>query len=677
MKARTLQYLGLGTIFAALLIPLVVFPTKFIFPFIVPRVLFFRTMVVIGAAIALLLLHRREVITWNALKNDWLSLSVLFFIGSIIVSTFLGVDWYKSFWDNHERMLGQFTLVHVVAFFFLLRLFVQKKEEWMWVLRWFLFISMVVAFIGFVQKYLNPDYFYNMKSGRVSGTLGNAIYLGGLGVYMVFHAAILYVKERVRGWKYFAMAGAVLGVVAILVSGTRGSLLGVFVGLFVMLALYVYLAKDRKKKRIGLGVLIAILALGGLGILFRDVAFVKEIPAFGRLVNTQIGAGTSNTRFMAWGIAIDAWKERPLFGWGSNNFFIAFNKYYRPEFLRHGVNETWFDNAHNVVFNTLAERGLVGLVSYGALFLVPIIMLLQGHRKRMVPLHLVVLSSGFLAAHFTHNFFVFENPTSYVYFFLFLGYLHFETRQHHHKEIHFSGTVDSFRVGMVGLVALLVIFLTNIQPARANHHALKSIAYINQFHQEYLVTPQLKYATPHRDDVHQDLTRSFYNASVLSARQGKSAEQVIGLAMKGLESSDAVLAMHPLDIRIHFQRAQLLQFLSQVTGERKYLEQADQIMMAALSLSPQRQHVLYLSSLLKHTLGQSEEAERLLQQAIDADPTIGEGYWRMAFLYIDLGREKEALALLTTAEEKGYEIGTQGEQLRAELEGKLNQDQEE
>ena len=61
----------------------------------------------------------------------------------------------------------------------------------------------------------------------------------------------------------------------------------------------------------------------GFAFIFRQSDFVKNIPAVGRLVNTQIA---SDTRTMAWGIAVDSWKEKPIFGWGPNNFYYAFNK---------------------------------------------------------------------------------------------------------------------------------------------------------------------------------------------------------------------------------------------------------------------------------------------------------------------------------------------------------------
>src|SRR5690606_23008886 len=81
----------------------------------------------------------------------------------------------------------------------------------------------------------------------------------------------------------------------------------------------------------------------------RKTDFVANIPAVGRLLNTDVSS--TNTRVMAWGVAFEAWQEKPVFGWGPNNFYYAFNKYYKPQFLEYGFGETWFDNAHSVIMN--------------------------------------------------------------------------------------------------------------------------------------------------------------------------------------------------------------------------------------------------------------------------------------------------------------------------------------
>src|SRR3989339_2255094 len=103
-------------IYATFFVPLLVLPTSFIFPFIVPKILLFRALVtlMIGGYVLLLLIN------WQEFKPRFslLNLALAAFLASFTISTFTGVDPYHSFWDNHERMLGLFTIFHYVVFYF-------------------------------------------------------------------------------------------------------------------------------------------------------------------------------------------------------------------------------------------------------------------------------------------------------------------------------------------------------------------------------------------------------------------------------------------------------------------------------------------------------------------------------------------------------------------------------
>ena len=103
-------------IYASFFVPLVVVPSSFIFPFIVPKILLLRTLIVLmlGGYLLLLLINGEEY----KLKLTPLSIVLVGFLVSFGLSTFIGVDAYHSFWDNHERMLGLFTIIHYVVYYF-------------------------------------------------------------------------------------------------------------------------------------------------------------------------------------------------------------------------------------------------------------------------------------------------------------------------------------------------------------------------------------------------------------------------------------------------------------------------------------------------------------------------------------------------------------------------------
>jgi len=194
-------------------------------------------------------------------------------------------------------------------------------------------------------------------------------------------------KQQFRNfWFWYAAVGSFLGFIGIFLGGTRGAMLGLLAGMGILSLVYIITIQGHKKARqLITGLMVLGLIILSLFFVYRKTEFVTSIPGVGRLVNVSLFEGTGATRLMAWGIAIEAWQERPVFGWGPNNYFYAFNKYYNPKFLEFGWGETWFDNAHSVVMNTLAVQGAFGILAYFGMLGAGIFVLWRGwENKKMV-----------------------------------------------------------------------------------------------------------------------------------------------------------------------------------------------------------------------------------------------------------------------------------------------------
>jgi O-antigen ligase len=285
-------------------------------------------------------------------------------------------------------------------------------DAWKWALRVFLMAGSLVMFIGVLQHWVDPNMLLNQGSDRVASTLGNSIYVGDYGLFLFFVVALLVSREKNSVWNVVYSGLALLAVLGLIFSGTRGSLLGLMAGLGAMLVGYIMVLKNSPKVRWGLvGVLIAIVLSTSVLYAFRKTDFVSGLPAIGRTINTSLADVKASARWVAWDIAIQSWQERPFFGWGPNNFFYAFNAHYNPRSLNFGYGETWFDNAHNIIVNTMAVQGIVGIISYLAVFIVGAASLYLAFKKQGLNYHLAVMGAAFLAAHLVGNITVFENPT--------------------------------------------------------------------------------------------------------------------------------------------------------------------------------------------------------------------------------------------------------------------------
>jgi len=664
---RFLENVTKVLIYLSFFVPLVVAPASFIFPFIVPKILIFRslTTLMLGCYILLLFINWREY----KIRFTPVNLALGFFILSFVISTFVGVDPYHSFWDNHERMLGLFTMLHYFIFYLFCSSVFKNWSEWKIALKIFLFAGSVVMVLGIVQR-VDPTFLMNQSSDRVASTLGNSIYVGGYALFLFFTSFLLLMKEGSNFWKVVWCIAGLISFAGMIFSGTRGSLLGFLVGIFVVLLGYSITLKSRPKvRRLSLSILAICVVVLGVLYLNRQNSAVFNIPVLGRLLNSSLSMGTGSTRLIAWNIAVEGWKERPIFGWGPNNFFYAFNKYYNPKSLEFGYGETWFDNAHNIILNTLTVQGAFGLMCYLSIFIIATLVLWRNKELREKNLHLVVLGSAFLVAHLVQNFTVFENPTSYLYFVFWLAMINRLSQGVVDSQLVLDENIKNkdeavkmpFIIFTGGLV-LVLIFLFNIQPARAN---MKTFGAMNMLYGDPIlgivaIKDALSFNSPHIDDIRSDLARA--GMHVLNGATGRlSKESIDELAMLIYENLKNNLILHPMDIRTHIMMAQLSQMIFVGNKEPRYLLEGERYLDEALVLSPHRQQISYMLSLFKVQMGKTEEGIKLLEQNISDDPKVGESYWRLAYVYLSVKQKDKAKEVIYLARERNVVFDAQGQ----------------
>ncbi len=657
--------LGLGAL--AFLVPLLVFPQDYIFPFIVPKILFFRTIVllmVFGYGL-LLAIDRKRYMP----RKAPLVFAVGAFLLSWLLSTIFGVDSYQSLWNNHERMLGLFTLLHFGAYFIVLSSVIRSRADWRFLERIFLAIGTLVMLLALRQK-IDPEWFLNKGSSRVSATLGNPIYLSGYGLFTLALGVWMYVDafKTNASYKLVYLITAFLGFLGIFMGGTRGTLLGLFAGLAVAFALILWKYRSvARVRQVTIGALVAGCALLGVLFFFRQTEFVRNIPSIGPLLNTQLSEGTASTRLMAWGVAVDAWKVRPIFGWGPNNYYYAFNEFYRPEFLRFGYSETWFDNAHNVIMNTLATQGILGVGAYLFLFGAALFTIRKGFNDDRISFPLAVVFAGFTVAHFVHNLFVFENPTSYLYFFFFLALL---MGLVYNVPESSSQTTDRAAFpwavfGVLGCVILLLIYSTDINPKRANQAALHAIQALYSSPTTALSSYKqaLSIPSPHVDDIRNDVGRVIGEIvpQLIQAKQNELAKEMLSTAYSELEKN---IVLHPRDVRARIQLATMAQLYAQYFNDATYIAKAETLLKDAIPYSPRRQQLAFALAPIEASLGKFAEAETLLQGAVEQDPQISEAWIRLLWLYEATNQQDALQKTFTLAKEHGINLGTIGEELQ-------------
>ncbi|HTY39885.1 MAG TPA: O-antigen ligase family protein [Candidatus Paceibacterota bacterium] len=149
-------------------------------------------------------------------------------------------------------------------------------------------------------------------------------------------------------------------------SQTRGTLLGLLAAITVFFLYLIFLYRPWRK--IGLIVLATLIIVGGVLHHYKDAPAIQRLPG-ARLLDMDVTQVTAQTRIWTWGSAWHGFLERPIFGWGPENFSTVFDRYFDIRHYSPGQpSETWFDRAHSIIFDYLAETGICGFLGFFGTF---------------------------------------------------------------------------------------------------------------------------------------------------------------------------------------------------------------------------------------------------------------------------------------------------------------------
>ena len=399
------------------------------------------------------------------------------FVGVVALSSIFGENFYRSFWSNYERMEGLVTYLHLVAYFLVLSGMMKTEKVWTKLFNTTLFASVIMSFYALVQLYGN---FQIHQGDRVDATLGNASYLAIYAVFHIFLAmALFYRAKDFKKWVYLFVIA--LESFILYRTATRGAILGIIGGLLISW-LIIAIASPNKKSKLKHIYLLMGVAIVIVGFMFiKTTSFVKNSPVLNRFATISLTENTTESRLTIWKMSWKGFKEKPLFGWGQENFNLVFNKYYEPILYKQ---EPWFDRAHNVFFDRLTTNGLFGLLSYAGLFGVALYYLWAKRRKTGLSVEDSAIFGGVFLAYFFNNLFVFDNLSSLILFITILAYVNFRAKGN-------NATVSAFVSGgqgetiksdygkatyavVIGAVAIFIIYTVNVPGIKTSRNIINA-----------------------------------------------------------------------------------------------------------------------------------------------------------------------------------------------------------
>lgn len=615
------------------------------FPYITGKNFTFRILIEILLALYVILAIREPKYRPSASPLMWSVLAFTLWMG---IATLLSVDPVKSFWSNFERMEGYVTVLHLFALFVIAGAVLTAERWWEKFFRISVAASMVQGLYALFQAFSLFGFHPSSQSGmRADTTFGNAIYLAVYMLFMFFITLYLFAKERSPGMRYYLYGPAlVLQVVGLYFTETRGALLGLIGGLIIAGLYIVIFAKGNEWRKFrtysiyGLSA-VAVLIVGFL--LIKNTPIVHQSGTLSRLASISLVDKTTQARFMIWGEAWQGFTEKPLIGWGQENFSYVFNKYYNPKMYDQ---EQWFDRAHNAFIDWAIAGGAPAFALYVSFFLLAAWALYRSELS--VPEQAVLI--GLLAGYGFNNLTVFDNIVSYLYFFLVLAFVHSLSRKKLPPWMFMSKPLGDRAVAVAAPIALVALvaavitlngpgmaraqdLITALSPTNPSTGGAQTVQDVLKGFEKVLAQGPLGYQEA-VEQLFQISSNAIAPATGISPNDKQQAFTVTKAA------GDELLKRRPNDSRIELFYAV---FLSQYGLNQDAISHLQE----ALKHSPGKQQILFQLGSTYVALGNYQEALKPLEQAFNVE----KGYDLARVLYASAlyyaGQNAKADQLLT------------------------------
>ena len=647
----------------ALVTPLVVGHGVVLYPYVTPKVLFFRSLVFLLLAVWISAWLRGQV----RLRRSLVGAAVLISLLSFLVSSFAGIDLRRSFFDTPARMLSLFTLLCFAAYYAVLASSLRTWPDWRGLLRALAIVSLLV-FLGAIGQRVGlvPD--DGSFGDRPSSTTGNPVFLAGFASCVLFLVLPLACRERSRPWRCLAIAAAGLAVVAIVLSETRGTFLALLAGAAVTLLGYRVAFRDRPRLRRALSiVLVASAVLAAALWTGRDSDLVRRIPLVRRITSVSLERGSPRMRVAAWGVALAAGKERPWLGCGPGNFYHAYNHFYRPDMALAGRGVSYADHAHNVPANTFAVQGVAGLLAYLLLLAAPLLVLIRKFERGRIDGHVAAAGLGFIAAHFVHGLFAFEETTSYLCLFLFLALVDGLDESEPEEAPPAPGPSRRWIAAGCGAAAIAGIVAGNLLPGLASaktHRASGAVLRVEAGAVRRVEGVGSSFV-PHAPYLRVHLAKMIADRAPrwVAAGRREEAQALLSQAWEGLREAQAA---YPLDVQLAVVAASVAGQQALLTSETEHLRLAGEQLAEALRFAPGRQDVKFALARTLLLLGQPQDALDWAENAYQGEPDAPDSVWQLAEILARVGQTDDARRLV--AEALGRGIVLRGESARFALE---------
>ena len=648
------------------------------FPFISGKNILFRVFVEIALAGWAVLALTDSSYRINIRKSP-IMIAYGLFIVVLLLADLFGVDREKSMWSNFERMEGFVGHIHFFAYFFVLTVMVRSLAEWQKMWKFFIAANVLILIHAFGQllgakglffanyfpqaaAWFSSRFQIHMSENRLDATIGNSAYFG---IYCLMHFFILGMlwsqsKEPKRQWLYPVLM--FINFIGVLYSGTRGTMIGIMVGSFITLGIMAWKG-DRKLKKIFAACILVLLVSISSIFVFKNSSFIKSSSVLSRVASISPNDITGASRLSMWKISYAAWKERPILGYGQDNFSYVFARKFLPNNMCNL--EPWYDRSHNVFFDWLVAAGALGLLTYLSLYGVTLWFMWK--RENHMPLAEKAILTGALAGYFIHNFFVFDNLTSYILFFALLAYITSRTKaggDQHGKALFDKDQMNLLVAPVIGIILLVTFYYLNYRPLIVNKLVIEAMSIVQADKNQPFADKVKIQVTNFKDAIAMNTLGSteareqFLQMAVRMGQIKIPEDLSAGDKQSAVQALNSVITGAANDITSSYEKnktdVRMLSIYGMFFNGVGDAANAEKVLKEARVLAPNKQLIAY--DLIRALLMQKkfDEAYAVGRATYDLSITCGDALkWMMISAAYD-GKYKEAKAY---AASKGQDLG--------------------
>lgn len=636
------------------------------FPFITGKNFVFRVLVEVAFAAWVLLALLDPA---YRPKKSWILLAYGAFVGSLFVSALVGIDTKTSIWSNFERMEGFVAHVHILLYLVVLSSMFSTLKEWLTMFRVAVWSNLLVMSWGFLQLLGAKDFFFakiapalsatigagfpiHMSETRIDATIGNSAYYA---IYCLFFAGIaallLTHATTVQARRFYAVVIG-LNLISLFYTGTRGTMIALVVAVVTSLSTLAWFEKGKARKTLVISLAALFVVISSIFV-FKDTSFIQNSPTLSRFASISPTDVTTMSRLTIWKISYEAWKERPIFGYGQDNFTAIYAERFIGEKMWNL--EAWYDRSHNVFFDWLIAGGIVGLTLYLSIFALALFFMWR--RSSHMTIREKSLITGVLAGYFMHNVLVFDNLISYILFVLVLAYIVSTTEEKRLGGSHevSESTVQVFWAPLVGIILAVALFVVVYQPYTLNKTLVRALD-LNRLTQE---VPFAEALTIQKESFQKAITLSPHGEQEAREQFLQAAGRAVGYQLpETMPQADREAAIKAINDLVIAAREEVDRSYPETKNDVRALSiygsfftiigdyvSAEKVLSEAHALSPQKQLISF--DLIRTYLGLKKytEAYTLAQETYLLAPGYPTAQKMLAVTSIYANKKPEAAAL--------------------------------